>query len=133
MDRNKGTASDLKKEKARSLKMKIRQLAKRNEIVSAETIATVGDVTRDMEIDKDNTPSSDEFDEDLEEEYRNLNNMLDLPNDTYSLTKITAELPSCVKYGVRSGLIHLNMPHFSPLSRGYQVITTCLLYTSRCV
>lgn len=126
MERNKAKVSDLKKEKTRSFKTKIKQLAECNEIVSVETINAVGDVTKNVKMARDDVPSSDEFDEDLEEEYRNLNNVLDLPNDTYSLTKITTELPSCVKYGVRSGLIHLNMPHFSRLSRGYQVITIAL-------
>lgn len=123
MEHNKEAVSDLKKEEAGLFKIKLRQLAECKEIVSVEVINAIGDVTKDVEIMAKDTPSS-EFDEDLEEEYRNLNNMLGLPNDTYSLTKITAEfLPSSIKYGVRSGLIHLNMPYFSPLSRGYQVIT----------
>lgn len=128
MELKKEAAFDMNKEKAKSFKAKIKQLAEYNEIVSAETISAIGDVTKDVTKDmiKDDAPSSDEFDEDLEEEYRNLNNMLDLPNDTYSLTKITAELPLCVKYGVRSGLIHSNMSYFSPLSRGYQVITIAI-------
>lgn len=122
MERNKEIASNLKKEKVeKPFKTKLRQLVECDEIVSAETINAIGDVTKYVQIAQEDAPSS-EFDEDLEEEYDNLNNMLDLPNDTYSLTKITTELPSYVKYGIRSGLIHLNMPHFSPLSRGYQVI-----------
>lgn len=126
MERNKEAVPDLKEEKARSFKTKIRQPAEYNDIISTETIDINRNVTKDQEMAKDDASSSDEFDEALEEEYRNLNNMLDLPNDTYSLTKITAELPSCIKYSVRSGLIHLNMPHFSPLSRGYQVITIAM-------
>lgn len=125
MERSKEAVSDLKEEKVESYKTKLRQLAECDKIVSAETINAIGDITKYVEMAEDDATSS-EFDEDLEEEYRNLNNMLDLPDDTYSLTKITAELPSCVKYGVRSGLIHLNMPHFSPLSRGYQVITIAM-------
>jgi len=126
MERKKEIALDLKKEKARSFKTKIKQLAEFSEIVSAETINAIGDITKDAA--KDDAPSSDEFDESLEEEYQNLNNMLDLPDDTYSLTKITVELPSCIKYCVRSGLIHSNMSHFSPLSRGYQVTTFVKIY-----
>jgi len=126
MERKKEIALDLKKEKASSFKTKIKQLAECNEIVSAETINAIGDVTKDAA--KDDASSSDEFDEDLEEEYRNLNDTLDLPDDTYSLTKITVELPSCIKYGVRSGLIHSNMLYFSPLSRSYQVITIAKIY-----
>lgn len=104
-----------------STKNKLRQLAECDKIVSAETINVIGEVAKDVEMAEDNVPSSDEFDEDLEEEYRNLNDILDLPDDTYSLTEIRPELPSCVKYGIRSGLAHLNMPKFSPLSRGHQV------------
>lgn len=122
MESDKKAATDLKEEKVKSFKPKLRQLAECDEIVSAETVNAIGGVTKYMEMAEDDATSS-EFDEDLEEEYRNLNNMLDLPDDTYSLTKITADLPSCVKYSVRSGLIHSNMLHFSPLSRGYQVIT----------
>lgn len=125
MERSKEAASDLKEEKVKSFKTKLRQLAECDKIVSAETINAIGNVAKYVELAEGDATSS-EFDEDLEEEYRNLNNMLDLPDDTYSLTKITAELPSCVKYSVRSGLIHLNMPHFSPLSRGYQVITIAM-------
>lgn len=122
MERKKETAPDLKSPKARSFKTKIGQPAECNEIVSSETVYAIGDVTKYVKTIKDDALSSDEFNEDLEEEYRNLNDVLDLPNDTYSLTKITTELPLCVKYGARSGLIHLNMPYFSSLSRGYQVI-----------
>lgn len=123
MERKKNAALDLKKGKERLYTKKIRQLAECNEIVSAETINAIGDVTKDVKMAENDAPSSDEFDEDWQEEYRNLNDILNLPHDTYSLTEIKAELPSCVKYGIRSGLIHLNMPQFSPLSRGYQVIT----------
>lgn len=127
MERKKNAALDLKKGKETLYTKKIKQLAECNEIVSAETINAIGDVTKDMKMAENDAPSSDEFDEDWQEEYRNLNDILNLPHDTYSLTEIKAELPSCVKYGVRSGLIHLNMPQFSPLSRGYQVITVTIM------
>lgn len=133
MERKKEIALDLKRGKERLFTKKIKQLAECNEIVSAETINAIGAVRKDVKMAEDDAPSSDEFDEDWEEEYRNLNDILNLPHDTYSLTVIKAELPSCVKYGVRSGLIHLNISQFSPLSRGYQVITInmnrhCKLY-----
>lgn len=108
---------------AQSYREKLRQLAECDRIVSAETVATVGEVGRDVEMAaEENAPCSDEYDEYLEEERRNLNDLLDLPHDTYSLTEIRPELPPCVKYGVRSGLTHMNAPKFSPLSRGYQVL-----------
>lgn len=115
---------ELNEGRTQLFKDKLRQLAKCDEIVSSETTNAIGNVTRDIEMAEDNVPSSDEFDEDLEEEFRNLNDILNLPHDTYSLTEIKPELPSCVKYCMRSGMIHLNMPRFSPLSRGYQVIAS---------
>jgi hypothetical protein len=121
---------DLNGEETQLFKQKIRQLAECDEIVSTETINVIGNVTKDLQMAEENVPSSDEFDEDLEEEYRNLNVILDLPNDTYSLTEIKPELPTCMKYGVRSGLTHLNMSRFSPLSRGYQVIMSVVKSTN---
>jgi hypothetical protein len=123
MERKQKKAFDRDEEKREIFKEKMKQLAEYDKIVSSETINVIGEVTKDIEMAEDNVPSSDEFDENLEEEYRNLNDFLDLPNDTYSLTKIRPELPPGVKYGVRSGLTHLNMSQFSPLSRGYQVIS----------
>lgn len=105
-------------------KNKLKQLARCDEIISTETLNAIGNVTRYIEMVEDNVPSSDEFDENLEEEFRNLNDILNLPHDTYSLSEIKPELPSCVKYCMRSGVAHLNMPRFSPLSRGYQVIAS---------
>lgn len=103
-------------------KKKIKQLAECDEVISVETINAIGEITKHVNLTvKENVPSSDEFDEDLEEKYRNLKNILELPNDTYSLTEIKPEFPLYIKYGVRSGLIHLNVSQFSPLSRGYQV------------
>ncbi|XP_036148393.1 uncharacterized protein LOC105839375 [Monomorium pharaonis] len=139
MERKKETASDLKRSKARSFKTKIGQPAECNNIVSIETVNTIGDVTKYVKMIKDDAPSSDEFDKDLEEEYRNLNDMLDLPNDTYSFSKITTMLPLCDKYEVYSGSIHSHMPYFSPLSRGYQggaiaiaAFATTAIHKSRC-
>jgi len=132
------TEVGLNGEEMQSFKQKIKQLADCDEIVSTETINVVGNITKDLQMVEENVPSSDEFDEDLEEEYRNLNVILDLPNDTYSLTEIKPELPTCMKYGVRSGITHLNMSRFSPLSRGYQVITnivksTIEILSERCI
>ncbi|KAK1119677.1 hypothetical protein K0M31_013096 [Melipona bicolor] len=103
-------------------KQKLKQLAECDEIVSSETVNAIGRVTDVVRAADDNAPSSDELDEDLEEQYKDLNLYLDLPNDTYSLTAIRPQLPTCVRYGVRAGLTHINMPKFSPLSRGHQVI-----------
>ncbi|XP_032672829.1 uncharacterized protein LOC116844854 [Odontomachus brunneus] len=111
---------ELNERKAQLLQDKLRQLVKCDEIVSSEIINVIGNVTRDIEMAEDNVQSSDEFDEDFEKEFRDLNDILNLPHDTYSLTEIKPELPSCVKYYMRSGITHLNMSRFSPLSRGYQ-------------
>lgn len=100
---------------------KLKQLATCEQIVSDETINAIGRVTEVVRAADDNAPSSDELDEELEEQYKDINLYLDLPNDTYSLTEIRPELPSCVRYGVRAGMTHINMPKFSPLSRGHQV------------
>lgn len=100
---------------------KLKQLATCEQIVSDETINAIGRVTEIVRAADDNAPSSDELDEELEEQYKDINLYLDLPNDTYSLTEIRPELPSCVRYGVRAGMTHINMPKFSPLSRGHQV------------
>lgn len=102
-------------------KHKLKQLAECDEIVSSETVNAIGRVTDVVRAADDNAPSSDELDEDLEEQHKDLNLHLDLPNDTYSLTAIRPELPTCVRYGVREGMTHINMPKFSPLSRGHQV------------
>lgn len=103
-------------------RQKLKQLAECDEIVSSETVNAIGRVTDVVRAADDNAPSSDELDEDLEEQYEELNLYLDLPNDTYSLTAIRPQLPTCVRYGVRAGMTHINMPKFSPLSRGHQVI-----------
>ena len=103
-------------------RQRLKQLAECDEIVSSETVNAIGRVTDVVRAADDNAPSSDELDEDLEEQYKDLNLYLDLPNDTYSLTAIRPELPTCVRYGVRAGMTHINMPKFSPLSRGHQVI-----------
>lgn len=112
---------EIDREKKLLFKGQLHQLAECDEIVSSETINAIGRVTDVVRAADDNAPSSDELDEDLEEQYKDLNLYLGLPNDTYSLTEIRPELPSCVRYGVRAGLTHINMPKFSPLSRGHQV------------
>lgn len=109
------------REKRQEYKNKLVQLAECDHIVSEEIVNAIGRVTETVRAADENAPSSDELDEDLEEQYKDLNFFLDLPDDTYSLTEIRPELPSCVRYGVRSGLTHINMPKFSPLSRGHQV------------
>ncbi|XP_017892673.1 uncharacterized protein LOC108632532 [Ceratina calcarata] len=106
--------------KKEHLREQLKQLAECDEIVSSETVQAIGQVTDVVRGADDNAPSSDELDEDLEEQYKDLNFYLELPNDTYSLTEIRPELPTCVRYGVRAGLTHINMPQFSPLSKGHQ-------------
>ncbi|XP_015173025.1 PREDICTED: uncharacterized protein LOC107064640 [Polistes dominula] len=133
------SVTEMEREKKQELSNKLKQLDECDEVVSVETINAIGRVTEDVVAADDNPPSSDELDENLEEEYQNLNDILDLPDDTYSLTAIKPELPACVKYGVRSGLTHLNMSKFSPLSRGHQggaiaitAFATTAVYKSRC-
>ncbi|XP_072757740.1 uncharacterized protein [Anoplolepis gracilipes] len=111
---------DFERRKTQLFREKMKKLAECDKIVSTETVNAIGEITKDVEMAEDNVPSSDEFDVELEEEYRNLNDIFDLPHDTYSLTEIRPELPLCVKYGIRSGVTHLNTSQFSPLSRGYQ-------------
>ncbi|KAK2588436.1 hypothetical protein KPH14_004433 [Odynerus spinipes] len=133
------TAAEIERAKRQLFREKLRQLGECDEVVSLETINAIGEVTEDVVAADDNAPSSDELDEDLEDEYRNLNDILELPDDTYSLTALRPELPPCVKYGIRSGLTHLNMPKFSPLSRGHQggaiaitAFATTAVFKSRC-
>ncbi|XP_033335489.2 uncharacterized protein LOC117225822 [Megalopta genalis] len=138
MDRAKSVV-ELDREKKVEYKTKLTLLAECDEIVSEETVNAVGRVTENVRAADDNAPSSDELDEGLEEQYKDLNFFLDLPDDTYSLTAIRPELPTCVRYGVRAGLTHINMPKFSPLSRGHQggataiaAFATTTVYKSRC-
>ncbi|CAK9798410.1 hypothetical protein ANTPLA_LOCUS1564 [Anthophora plagiata] len=141
LDEDKRTKSvfELDREKRQIFREKLKQLAECDQIVSSETINAIGRVTDVVRAADDNAPSSDELDEELEEQYKDLNLYLDLPDDTYSLTEIRPELPSCVRYGVRAGLTHINMPKFSPLSRGHQGGATAIaafaattIYKSRC-
>ncbi|XP_029158769.1 uncharacterized protein LOC114931026 [Nylanderia fulva] len=132
-------ALDLEKRKTQLFREKIKQLVECDKIISTETVNAIVEIIKDVEMAENNVPSSDEFDEELEKEYRNMNDIFDLPHDTYSLTEIKPELPFCVKYGIRSGLTHLNMPLFSPLSRGYQggaiaiaAFATAAIHKSRC-
>lgn len=112
---------ELDRERRQLVKEKLKQLAECEEVVSTETVDAIGRVTDVVRAADDNAPSSDELDEDLQEQYNDLNQFLNLPDDTYSLTEIRPQLPSCVRYGVRAGMTHINMPKFSPLSRGHQV------------
>lgn len=120
--RGEKTHAELEKMKKLQLREKLKQLEKCEKIVSAETINAVGRITEDVIAAENNAPSTDELDENLRNEYEQLYDLLDIHHDTYSLTALKAELPSCVKYGLRSGLTHMNMLKFSPLSRGHQVL-----------
>ncbi|XP_066603792.1 uncharacterized protein [Prorops nasuta] len=133
------TVLELDRERKHELREKLKQLSECDEIVSAETVNTIGNVVGDVEAADDNAPSSDELDEDLESEYQALNDLLDLPDDTYSLSEIRPELPACIKYGLRSGTTHINLSKFSLLSRGYQggavavaAFAATTVYKSRC-
>ncbi|XP_076163935.1 uncharacterized protein LOC143144938 [Ptiloglossa arizonensis] len=133
------TVYEISREKKEEFKNKLKQLAECDEVVSSETMNAIGRVTEFVRGADDNAPSSDELDKDLEGQYNDLNFFLELPHDTYSLTRIRPELPVCIKYGVRSGLTHINMTKFSPLSRGHQAgataiaaFATTMVYKSRC-
>ncbi|XP_076278241.1 uncharacterized protein LOC143208065 [Lasioglossum baleicum] len=130
---------ETEREKKGEYKHKLTQLVECEEVVSEEVVNAIGRVNETVRAADENAPSSDELDEDLEEQYKDLNFFLDLPDDTYSLTEIRPELPTCVRYGVRAGLTHINMPKFSPLSRGHQggataiaAFATTTVYKSRC-
>lgn len=64
--------------------------------------------------------NTDEFQEQIHVDHQQINDLLVLPHDSYSLTKIRFELPSCMKYGVRSGTGHSKTSKFSDLSKGKQ-------------
>lgn len=102
---------------------RLRKLCECERVVSYEEILAHGRINRDVADSDGNASSSDEVDELLEAEHHRLNDVLGLPVDTYSLTRISPNLPACVKYGVRSGLTNQRMQKFSPLSRGFQVHT----------
>lgn len=100
---------------------KLKELCECDKVLEDEEVFTLARINHEVDDAEDNVSSGDEIDENLEAEYRKLNKVLELPVDTYSLTLITPKLPTCVKYGVRSGLTHHKMHKFSPLSRGLQV------------
>ncbi|XP_047364424.1 uncharacterized protein LOC124954875 [Vespa velutina] len=133
------SGAELEKIKKLKLREKWKQFCECEEVVSIDTINAIGRITDDVIAAEDNAPSTDELDEDLENEYEKLNDLLDLSYDSYSLTAIKAELPACIKYGIRSGLTHSNMLKFSPFSRGHQggaiaiaAFATTAIYKSRC-
>lgn len=107
-------------EKAKT-QTKLTELCECDEVLSADEIAAFERIAEHVVTAKDYISSNDELDEDLKAEYLKLTHILDLPKDTHSLTKITANLPMCVQYGVRSGSTHMHMAQYSPLSRGHQV------------
>ncbi|XP_015108715.1 uncharacterized protein LOC107035681 [Diachasma alloeum] len=93
----------------------LRELADCDKVISDEEAEAFGRIPGEGRVE-----SEDEADEELEAERTRLNNILGLPADTYSLTKIKITLPESANYGVKSGIIHMNMKIFSPFSRGLQ-------------
>lgn len=73
------------------------------------------------EVMEENIYALSESDLDSNNETCKPNEPLDLPVDSYSLTEINVNLPSCIQYGFRSGTTHFNMPKFCVMSRGQQV------------
>ncbi|XP_063987987.1 uncharacterized protein LOC135168067 [Diachasmimorpha longicaudata] len=93
----------------------LRELADCDKVISDEEAEAFGRIPGEGGVQ-----SEDEADEELEAECTRLNNILGLPADTYSLTKIKITLPESASYGVKSGTIHMNRKIFSPFSRGLQ-------------
>ncbi|XP_011310196.1 uncharacterized protein [Fopius arisanus] len=93
----------------------LRELADCDRIISDEEVEAFGQIPGDGTVN-----SEDEADEELEAERLRLNDILGLPTDTYSLTRIKITLPDSTNYGVRSGITHMKMKIFSPFSRGLQ-------------
>ncbi|XP_012270931.1 uncharacterized protein LOC105694642 [Orussus abietinus] len=121
------------------VRKRLRDLCECDKLLPEEEVNALGRIAGGVIDDEGNRSSSDEFDQDLDEEYQRLIDVLNLPGDTYSLTKIDPNLPPCVKYGMRSGVAHQNMKKFSPLSRGFQgeavavaAYATTALLKSRC-
>lgn len=94
----------------------LRELADCDKVISDEEAERFGRIPGEGKVN-----SEDEADEELEANRIRLNSILGLPADTYSLTKIKITLPETANYGIRSGIIHMNMTFFSPFSRGLQV------------
>lgn len=64
---------------------------------------------------------NDECNLDVEIEYQKLIKILDLSEIATFLSKIETYFPRSLKYGVRSGVVHMSMHKYSPLTRGLQV------------
>ncbi|XP_011496128.1 PREDICTED: uncharacterized protein LOC105360826 [Ceratosolen solmsi marchali] len=120
--------NDKNKEKKHSLvvnemfdvnRIKLDKLCKCDRIIS-DCDMKFYDLSKFNKNKKDINYYNDEYNEDLEDEFFKLIYVLDLPESTHSLTKIETNLPSCLKYGFRSGLTHMYMRKFPPLTRGYQ-------------
>ena len=100
----------------------LRELAKCEQILSDTEVITFGQIAEQVANVEGNVSSSDEFDEHIENEYRRLIQILDVQPETHSLTRIELTLSPDVKFGSRSGTLHLGSRRFPPLSRGLQVI-----------
>ncbi|KAK0176371.1 hypothetical protein PV328_000515 [Microctonus aethiopoides] len=98
----------------------LKELANCEKVIPNEEVSALGKITSIIDNVEENVSSDDEVDEDLEANSQRLNEILGLPSDTYSLTRIMPNLPECMKYSVRSGLTHMNMNKFSSFSRGLQ-------------
>lgn len=99
-------------------------------ILSESEIPDFEEIAKYYYGDKKIDLSRDHCNDDIEAKITKLNRRLKLPQETYSMTKIETNLPKCLKYGVRSGMTHMNMPKFSSMSRGYQVTIYFITYES---
>lgn len=113
--------ADSTNETEAEIRARLERLCECDRILSESEIADFADISKFDTDEEDVAVNSEDCDEELVTERLKLSHLLDLPEDTHSLTKIETNLPPCLKYGFRSGLTHLNMRKFSPLTRGHQV------------
>lgn len=133
VDKNKPNPQVLSIVNKDETRAKLEKLCKCDRISSESEIADFGEISKFNNDEKNAFAVGDKCDDDLEAEYLKLRNLLELPHDTHSLTKIETHLPPCLNYGFRSGLTHMNMQKFSPLTRGYQVSSYKLVLINGCL
>ena len=100
---------------------KLKELIECEQILSETEVNALGQIAKQVADAEENVSSSDEFDEDIDNDYHRLTQILDVQEETHSLTRIELNLPPDIPYGSRSGTLHLNSRDFPPLSRGLQV------------
>lgn len=107
------------KDESEERRKKLRELAACEQILSDSEVNALGQIAQ--QVAEENISSCDEFDEEIDNDYRRLTQILDIQEETHSLTRIELYLPPDTPYGSRSGTLHLKSRCFPPLSRGLQV------------